>query len=64
MSNSVFTFSQVMRVDVDDVAPDGLRRDQRQRQVLVLRVQREVLLVDRALVYRVRARVVYHFAVD
>lgn len=53
-----------MRVNVDDVAADGLGGDQRQRQVLMFGVQREVLLVDGALVYRVRARVVYHFAAN
>lgn len=61
--DGVGTFGQVMGVDVDDIAPDGLRGDQRERQVLVLRVDRQVLFVDGSLVYRVGARVVYHFAV-
>ena len=53
---------QVVRVDVDDVAADGLGRGEGERQVLVHPVQREVLLVDRALVDCVRTRVVDDFA--
>ena len=57
-----FAFGEVVGVDVDDVAADRLGRIEGQRQVLVLRVQRQVLRVDRPLVDRVRAREVHHFA--
>lgn len=54
-------FGQVMGVDVDDVTPDSLGRVERQRQVLVLRVQRQVFAVDHSLVDGVGARVVHDF---
>jgi hypothetical protein len=58
----LLSFDEIVGVDVDDVAADGLRRVEGQRQVLVLRVHRRRLLVERALVDRVRARVVDHLA--
>lgn len=56
-----FALGQVVGVDVDDVAADGLRRRQRQGEVLMLCVQGQVLLVDGALVDCVRTRVIYDF---
>lgn len=49
---------QVVGVDVDDVAADGLGGDQGEGQILKLPVDGQVLLVDRPLVDRVRAGVV------
>lgn len=53
---------QVVRIDVDDVAADRRRRHEGQRQILELRVHRQVLLVDRPLVDGVGTRVVDELA--
>ena len=49
---------QIVGVNVDDVTADGLSGEEAQREVLVLRVQGQTLLVDGALVNRVRTGVV------
>ncbi len=52
----------VLGPDVDDVAADGLRRVERERQVLVDPVDGQVRLVDGALVDGARLRLVDQFA--
>lgn len=57
-----FAFAQIVSVDVDDVAANRLGRVQGQRQILVHRVDRQVLHIDGSLVDRVRARMIDDFA--
>ena len=58
----LFAFDEIVRVDVNDVAADWLGRVEGLGQVLNLGVDGVGLLVERALVDRVRTRLVDHFA--
>ena len=56
-----FSLGQIVSVYVDNIAAYRLSRVQGQGQILVLRVQRQVLLVDRPLVDRVGTRMIDDF---
>lgn len=58
-----FALSQVVCVNVDNVATDGLSRVQSQSQVLVFGVERQVLLIDGSFVDCIGTRVIDHFTV-
>ena len=57
-----FAFAQIVSVDIDDIAADGLCRIKSQRQILVHRVDGQVFLVDCSFVDRIRTRMIDDFA--
>jgi hypothetical protein len=57
-----FSLGKIVSVNIDDVAANGLGGGERQGQVLVFSVQRQVLLVNGALINCVWTRVIYDFA--
>jgi hypothetical protein len=57
-----FAFTQIVSVDVDDIAANRLGRVQGQRQIFVHRVNRQILHVDGSFVDRIRARMIDDFA--
>lgn len=58
----LFSFDQIVSVNVDDVAADRLGWVQSERQVFYLRVDRVGFLVEGAFVDGVRTRMINHFA--
>lgn len=57
-----FAFTQIVGINIDDIAADRLGRVQGQRQIFVHRVDRQIFHIDGSFVDCIRARMIDDFA--